>query len=183
MKKIIHSLIDLSDSLDKKQLYAEANHVDKLIKKTTDFDIVINLDKLLADETVLYLQLRNFHWNIIGMQFNDLHKFFEDQYVIIEEIIDKIAERIRAIGGTAPASFLEYMKLTHLTEHTGKVLKDVEMLSMLLKNYQIINKIMLNGIKRIQSKDPVTTDLLTECSYKHEKTLWMINSLLTKFEN
>src|ERR671911_715774 len=81
--------------------------------------VVELLQKLLADEYVLYTKTRNYHWNVVGPQFNDLHKFFEDQYNQLNEIVDDVAERARALGGHALGTMTEFLKDTRLKEQTG----------------------------------------------------------------
>lgn len=77
------------------------------------------LNTLLADEYVLYTKTRNYHWNVVGPQFNDLHKFFEAQYNALNEIVDDVAERSRALGGSALGTMTEFLKFTRLKEESG----------------------------------------------------------------
>jgi starvation-inducible DNA-binding protein len=77
------------------------------------------LNTLLADEYLLYTKTRNYHWNVVGPQFNDLHKFFEAQYNELNEIIDEVAERSRALGGNAFGTMIEFLKSTRLKEESG----------------------------------------------------------------
>ena len=79
--------------------------------------IVTILNTLLADEYLLYTKTRNYHWNVVGPQFNDLHKFFEGQYGDLNEVIDEVAERARTLGGAAPASLTEFRDAARLKEH------------------------------------------------------------------
>src|SRR5216684_6389634 len=78
--------------------------------------VSIALSKLLADEFVLYTKTRNAHWNVEGPDFYNKHKFFEDQFNAIDEILDEVAERIRTLGHYAPATLKDYLKLTQLIE-------------------------------------------------------------------
>jgi starvation-inducible DNA-binding protein len=181
-KNMLDSLVKLADILDSKQLRAEANYVDGLIKKTTQFDLVVALDHLLADEFVLYTKLRNYHWNILGPQFNDLHKFFEDQYVIIEDVVDTVAERIRAIGAKAPGTLSEFSRISAIKEYPGAVFSEKEMLKDLLDDYSLIIKTLRDNITKTEPIDPVTSHLLADICFKHEKTKWMLESLLTQLK-
>ena len=84
--------------------------------------VVEILSSLLADEYLLYTKTRNYHWNVVGPQFNDLHKFFEAQYEALDDIIDDVAERARALGGRAVATLAVFLKLGRLKEHPGRQL-------------------------------------------------------------
>ena len=88
------------------------------ITETNRQEVATELSKILADETVLYIKTKNAHWNIEGADFYDKHKFFESQFGQLDELIDSVAERIRAIGHYAPATLQSYLDLTHLTEKT-----------------------------------------------------------------
>src|SRR5439155_8956406 len=77
------------------------------------------LNGLLADEFLLYTKMRNYHWNVVGPQFNDLHKFFEAQYEEIDDIVDEVAERARALGGRAAGSLGEFARNARLKEPAG----------------------------------------------------------------
>src|SRR5229473_3205526 len=81
--------------------------------------IAASLSKLLADTYTLYLKTQGFHWNVTGPRFHDLHKLFEEQYNELADANDEIAERIRALGAKAPASYSEFKKLATLSEETG----------------------------------------------------------------
>jgi starvation-inducible DNA-binding protein len=78
--------------------------------------VVLMLTPLLADEYLLYTKTRNYHWNVVGPQFNDLHKFFEAQYEELEDIVDDVAERARSLGGKAIGTLVEFLKHTRLKE-------------------------------------------------------------------
>src|SRR5688572_22593135 len=97
------------------------------VGKVTDI-----LSRLLADEFILYVQTRIAHWNVEGPHFYYLHKLFEEQYEIIADVIDDVAERIRAIGHFAPATVGEYLRLTHLTEPSNRTNDDKGFLKDLL---------------------------------------------------
>src|SRR5262245_64612701 len=87
--------------------------------------VVTLLIPLLADEYVLYTKTRNFHWNVVGPQFNDLHKFFEAQYTELNDVVDNVAERARALGGAAAGSLAEFTQLARLAEQPGKSLSEI----------------------------------------------------------
>ena len=81
--------------------------------------VVKILNALLADEYVLYTKTRNYHWNVVGPQFNDLHKFFAEQYEAIDDFVDDVAERARTLGGHAVATLSEFAEAARLKEHPG----------------------------------------------------------------
>ena len=95
------------------------------------------LNGILADEYVLYTKTRNFHWNVTGPEFDDLHKFFEGQYEQIDEIIDEVAERVRALGKIPIATLGEFLKATRLKEST-KTLTAVQMVEKLLEDHDTV---------------------------------------------
>src|SRR5882724_7011621 len=82
--------------------------------------VVAILNTLLADEYLLYTKTRNFHWNVTGPQFNDLHKFFEAQYEALDDVIDEVAERVRALGGRAAGTLEEFRRGAPGTRHAGR---------------------------------------------------------------
>src|SRR6267142_6470387 len=90
------------------------------ISESNRDSIVKILNAILADEYVLYTKTRNYHWNVVGPQFNDLHKFFEGQYGELNEVIDDVAERARTLGGAATATLTEFRDAARLKEHPGQ---------------------------------------------------------------
>lgn len=140
--------------------------------------IVTGLKTFLADTYVLYLKTHNFHWNIEGPMFNTLHLMFEQQYTEMALAVDEIAERIRALGFYAPASFGEYLRLASIKEE-DHVPNDKAMIKYLLAGQEAVIKtarcILLVAEK---ASDQVTLDLLTRRMQVHEKNAWMLRSLL-----
>src|SRR5262249_50866451 len=98
--------------------------------------VIALLEALLADEHVLYIKTRNFHWNVMGPRFHDLHLFFESQYDAVEDKIDEVAERIRSLGGPAPGSMSAYLGSARLKEHTGAVPSADAMIEQLLQDHE-----------------------------------------------
>ncbi len=137
------------------------------------------LESLLADEYVLYTKTRNFHWNVTGPRFHDLHKFFEGQYEAIDEVIDEVAERIRALGENAPGSLAEFLAAARLKEAAGKSLPADEMVTVLLADHESLAKTLRKDIDRCgdEFKDVGTQDFLTGLLEQHEKQAWMLRSL------
>ncbi len=138
------------------------------------------LASVLADEYVLYTKTRNFHWNVTGSRFQDLHKFFESQYEAIDETIDEVAERIRALGESSLGSLAEFLSATRLKEAAGKPLPADEMLSALLADHESLAKNLRKDIDQCgdEFKDVGTQDFLTGLLEQHEKQAWMLRSFL-----
>jgi starvation-inducible DNA-binding protein len=136
------------------------------------------LGHFLADTYALYLKTQNFHWNVTGPLFFTLHKMFEEQYQELATAVDEIAERIRSLGGYAPASFSQFMQLTSLKEEKGKL--DAEsMIDILLKDHEILMQHSMHLIETAQAADDEgTADLLIQRLKVHEKFAWMLRSSL-----
>lgn len=142
--------------------------------------IADNLSHLLADTYTLYLKTQNFHWNVTGSHFHDLHLMLESQYEELADAVDEIAERIRALGASTPASFAQFLKLTSIKE-VQKQLKAEEMLEQLLADHEEISR-KLRDISEIAEKagDEGTADLYAQRGRAHEKTAWMLRSTLQR---
>jgi starvation-inducible DNA-binding protein len=138
------------------------------------------LSQLLADEYVLYTKTRNYHWNVVGPHFNDLHKFFEGQYNQLADDIDDIAERIRSLGSKTPATLSEFGKNSRLDEHPGEYPDANSMVSNLVSDHETIIKNLRTDLETCDVKyhDVGTNDFLTGLMEKHEKTAWMLRSTL-----
>ncbi len=140
--------------------------------------IAKGLSKLLADSFTLYLMTHNFHWNVTGPMFNTLHAMFMDQYTEQWNALDVIAERIRALGVIAPGSYDEYKQLTAIPTHVGTP-KAMEMVAQLLAAQEATARTARDLLPLVtEANDQPTTDLLTERLDVHEKTAWMLRSLL-----
>lgn len=138
------------------------------------------LNKILADEYVLYTKTRNYHWNVVGPNFNDLHKFFESQYDGIDSDIDEIAERIRSLGEKTPATLAEFVKNARIKEHSGFPSAS-KMVSNLVADHESVIQSLRKSISICeQNNDVGTSDFLTGLMEKHEKTSWMLRSVLEK---
>lgn len=143
-------------------------------------EIVHGLSKFLADTYTLYLKTHNFHWNVTGPMFNTLHLMFMDQYTELWNAVDLIAERIRSLGELAPGSYTEFAKLTSIQESNGAVLAE-NMIKQLLEGHEIAAR-TARSVFPIADKgsDEATLDLLTQRIQLHEKTAWMLRSMLAK---
>lgn len=140
--------------------------------------IVEGLSALLADSFTLYMMTHNFHWNVTGPQFNSLHAMFMDQYTEQWNALDIIAERIRALGHPAPGTFSEFAKLTSVKEVSG-VPKATDMVRHLVDAQETTARTARKLFPVVEAaSDQPTADLLTQRLEIHEKTAWMLRSLL-----
>jgi len=140
--------------------------------------IANGLAALLADSYSLYLKTHNFHWNVTGPMFNTLHLMFETHYTELALAVDLIAERIRALGFIAPGSYSEFAKLSKVIEHSGDT-DATDMVKYLIEAHEVVIKTARDIIAIAdEANDQVTLDLLTQRLQVHEKTVWMLRSLL-----
>ena len=140
--------------------------------------IVAGLSALLADSYTLYLMTHNFHWNVTGPQFNSLHNMFMDQYTEQWNAIDVIAERIRALGFPAPGTYKEFVKLASIEEVEG-VPKADDMIRHLVAAQEATARTARKLFDTVdEANDQPTADVLTQRIDVHEKTAWMLRSLL-----
>lgn len=136
------------------------------------------LSALLADSFVLYLKTHNFHWNVTGPQFNSLHLMFMGQYTEQWNALDLIAERIRALGHPAPGTYKEFVKLASIKEVEG-VPKANDMIRHLVAAQEATARTARKLLSVADAaNDQPTMDLLTQRLDVHEKTAWMLRSLL-----
>jgi starvation-inducible DNA-binding protein len=152
--------------------------VDIGIDADTRQEIADGLSRLLADTYTLYLKTHYFHWNVTGPMFQTLHLMFETQYTELALAVDLIAERIRALGFPAPGSYTQYAKLSSIPETTS-VPKATEMIKLLVEGQEAVCR-TARSIYSVAGKvnDEATADLLTQRLQLHEKTAWMLRSLL-----
>jgi starvation-inducible DNA-binding protein len=144
--------------------------------------VVTILNTLLADEYVLYTKTRNYHWNVVGPQFNDLHRFFEAQYEALGGIVDDVAERARTLGGRAFGTLAEFTQHTRLTEHPGQAPDAAGMIADLLADHeQIVSRLRTDlDVSLSTHHDAGTSDFLTGLMERHEKMAWMLRAFLSK---
>jgi starvation-inducible DNA-binding protein len=142
--------------------------------------IAEGLSRLLADTYTLYLKTHNFHWNVTGPMFQTLHLMFETQYNELALAVDLIAERIRALGYPAPGTYAEYSKLSSIKEEAG-VPKAEDMIRQLVAGQEAVVRTARSIFPTVEkANDEPTADLLTQRMQIHEKTAWMLRSLLEK---
>ena len=140
--------------------------------------IAEGLSALLADSYTLYLMTHNFHWNVTGPQFNSLHTMFMGQYTEQWNALDTIAERIRALGFPAPGTYKEFVKLATIQEVEG-VPKAEEMVRHLVAAQEATARTARKLFPVVDAaNDQPTADVLTQRIDVHEKTAWMLRSLL-----
>lgn len=158
---------------------ADAKHIDIGIAEEDRAKIAGELSKLLADTYTLYLTTHNFHWNVTGPMFNTLHAMFMTQYTELWNAVDPIAERIRALGHAAPGSYGEFGRLSSVKDAPAKPPKALEMVRVLVKGHEAVARTARGIFPLVESaKDQPTADLLTQRLNIHEKTAWMLRSLL-----
>ncbi len=142
--------------------------------------IAEGLSRLLADSYTLYLKTHNFHWNVTGPMFQTLHLMFETQYNELALAVDLIAERIRALGLPAPGTYHEFAKLSSVIESTG-VPNAKEMIHQLVASHETVIKTARSIFPVVEAAhDEATADLLTQRLQLHEKTAWMLRSMLAE---
>ena len=141
-------------------------------------DISAGLAKVLADTYTLYLKTHNFHWNVTGPMFTTLHVLFEQHYTELAEAVDEIAERIRALGFPAPGSYAQFAKLSSI-EEAPEVPAAEEMVKQLVLGHETVVRTCRDVFPLAEKAgDEVSADLLTGRMTIHEKTSWMLRSIL-----
>lgn len=160
------------------------------VKEVTNLEQILNsvdasrlevadgLSKLLASTYSLHLKTQNYHWNVRGPMFMTLHQLFEEQYTEMAASIDTIAERIRALGFVAPGSLKSYLELTDINDESDCPSAN-RMLEQLAKDHSVVimNAKLVYSLAN-ELDDEVTADLMTQRISIHEKTVWMLNSLI-----
>jgi starvation-inducible DNA-binding protein len=136
------------------------------------------LAKLLADSYTLYLKTHYFHWNVTGPHFKSLHELFELQYTELALAVDTIAERIRALGHIAPGSYAEFSKLTSIKEETTVPAWN-KMVELLVEGHEAVIRTARALLPVVnEADDEVTLGLLAARMDVHEKTAWMLRSMV-----
>ena len=152
--------------------------IDIGIKEVDRKKIAGELSKLLADTYTLYLKTHNFHWNVTGPMFQTLHLLFEQQYNEMWMAVDLIAERIRSLGEPAPGTYSDFSQLSSIKETKG-VPHATSMIRILVDGHEAVIKTARKAFPLAESAhDESTADLLTQRLQLHEKTAWMLRSLL-----
>lgn len=143
-------------------------------------EIAEGLSKLLADSYTLYLKTHNYHWNVTGPMFQTLHLMFETQYTELALAVDLIAERIRALGFPAPGSYRDFAKLASIQEAAPGATKAEDMIRELVAGQEAVARTARSVFPAVERvNDQPTADLLTQRMQTHEKTAWMLRSLIS----
>lgn len=142
--------------------------------------LVETLNMRLCDEYVLYTKTRKYHWNVVGPRFHQLHEFFEEQYEILDEMIDEVAERTRQLGGKSLGTLDEFVRHSSINEEPGQNPDAQSMISNLLKDHETIIKTLRKNADEAeeQYEDMATNDFFLEAVQKHEKMAWMLRAHL-----
>lgn len=142
-------------------------------------EIASALNKLLADEYVLVTKTRYYHWNIVGPNFSELHKFYEEQYEELSETVDEIAERVRALGRFAEGRIGAFLEISSLEEQ-GLVTRQEEQIRNLLHDHEAIIREIRALLPKISDEyhDEGTADFVTGIMEQHEKMAWMLRAYL-----
>ena len=150
------------------------------IEKKDRSEVAGILNRALADEYVLLVKTKNYHWNVVGPDFSELHKFFDGQYEQISEFVDDVAERVRSLDGKSRATLAEFIKQSALKEQPGDYPPAVRMIENLLKDHEQIVRKLRKDLEDCSEKygDMGTSDFLTGLMEEHEKLAWMLRSYL-----
>lgn len=152
--------------------------IDIGINEADRTEIAAGLSRLLADSYTLYLQTHNFHWNVTGPMFQTLHVMFETHYTELALAVDVIAERIRSLGMHAPGTYGDFVRLSSIKEIPG-VPKAKEMIQLLVLGHEAVVRTARSIFPVVEKAgDEASADLLTQRIQLHEKTAWMLRSLL-----
>ncbi len=152
--------------------------IDIGISEADRTEIAAGLSRLLADSYTLYLQTHNFHWNVTGPMFQTLHVMFETHYTELALAVDVIAERIRSLGMHAPGTYGDFVRLSSIKEVPG-VPKAKEMIQLLVLGHEAVVRTARSIFPVVEkAADEASADLLTQRIQLHEKTAWMLRSLL-----
>ncbi len=138
------------------------------------------LNKILADEYLVYTKTLNYHWNIVSPHFDAMHSFFKKQYEQMLDIVDEVAERARALGEPSFGTMKEFLASTQLKEEAGVVPSEEQMIKNLLNDHETIIRTMRVAQQAAMEKynDAGTNNFLTELMERHEKMAWMLRSFL-----
>ena len=153
-------------------------NIDIGIEESKRQELASGLSRVLADTYTLYLKTHNFHWNVTGPMFQTLHLMFETHYNELALAVDLVAERIRALGFPAPGTYKQFVELSTIKEDDG-VPKAQDMIRRLVEGHETVARTARGVFKVAEgASDQPTCDLLTQRLQVHEKTAWMLRSLL-----
>jgi starvation-inducible DNA-binding protein len=159
-------------------VYDQRMNIDIGIEAPKREEIGAGLSRVLADSYTLYLKTHNFHWNVTGPMFQTLHLMFETQYNELALAVDLVAERIRALGIMAPGTYKQFVALSAIKEEDG-IPRAEDMIRRLVAGHETVARTSREVFKIAEAaSDQPTCDLLTQRMQVHEKTAWMLRSLL-----
>lgn len=165
---------------EKKGMHTAVIEHEMAITKSTHDTTLGVLTQVLADEHVLYMKLRNYHWNVEGAHHRDYHVLFADQCRVIDVRIDEVAERMRALGAQAPGTMTDYLQRSTLREHPGQSFTAKEMLRDLLECHCEVIRFLRHVLAPVHSDlDTGSADLLTRLIQDHEKMAWVLRATLS----
>lgn len=155
------------------------------LQNETRSEVCRILNTLLADEFVLSTRTKSYHWNVTGPHFQQLHALFGDQYRRLDDLVDRIAERVRALGGNPPGTLVGFLRFARLSEHPEVHLSAGEMVDGLLEDHELLIRDLREDLERHPGLrlDAGTTDFLTGILQEHEATAWMLRSFHGKKAN
>lgn len=155
-------------------------HPDLGLSDAARIGVVDTLRTVLADEHILYLRLRNYHWNVTGSSFHALHEMYEEQYDALEEVIDDIAERIRTYGEYAPGTMSEFIDMTRLEENPGHYPDAITMTMELVEFHEAMVRNLRSDINRVggELEDVGAEDFLTGLLQQHQEYAWMLRAFV-----
>ena len=165
--------------MSKSTLHASSTPIHIGISDDNRAKVAEQLSHLLADTYTLYLTTHNFHWNVTGPMFNTLHLMFMDQYTELWNAVDPIAERIRALGFSVPGSYQAFSSRSSLADVPAQPPKAQDMIAILVKGHEAVAK-TARAVFTVADEvnDQPTADLMSQRLDIHEKTAWMLRSLL-----
>jgi starvation-inducible DNA-binding protein len=140
------------------------------------------MKQILADQFILYVKARNYHWNVTGPHFYGLHALFENIYDELADDIDKVAERIRSLGMNTPGTMKEFWELSSLEEKPGNYPESLMMVQEIATDFETIIEKLKSSANKMQSSlgDDVSAGMLYGLMEKYQKTVWMLNAFLEK---
>jgi len=141
--------------------------------------VVRILNMTLADQNVLYIKTRNYHWNVVGPHFRSIHALLEEQYTLLAAAADETAERVRQLGGRAIGTMQEFQQTARLQEQPGEYPEAHQMIRNLLNDHEAVIRQLRQDIETTDTEleDTPTSDFLTELAQQHEKMAWMLRSM------
>ncbi len=155
-----------------------SEQIDIGIEESARKEIAGGLARVLADSYTLYLKTHNYHWNVTGPRFRELHLMFEEQYTELATAVDEVAERIRTLGELAPGSYAEFSELSRIKEARGALPAEDMVRDLVLANETLVRTIREVLPSAQQADDESTASLLADRMVVHEKTAWMLRSAL-----